>query len=279
MRTQLLQPIGERRMHPFLTKDAKKVYDKTIQKISTFFANQQTRIILDRFIHLDFDKKDTSFSDLATNLPQESHFLIQDKTKVNKLPYSVLVVTENEELYKKFQSMQLFAKLLTPESKLDFVTDYDILHVIDCYTHEYALAQFQNVLVYDNPDLVYPERHLKTLAQYAPSLQRLLEEIVSYDSQLATELQKCLELLELGNSFSVDSVKPKEICDSVNERIAAKLDSVHISASELLFFQNSKQMPATIQNIIHEELESCELPLNCFNIGLPLTLNMQVANC
>ena len=76
----LEQPVQITRPHPFITKDGRKVFDKTIKKINSYFTHPATTKILEKFISLKPDQKDYT---LLTQFPNEQpKFLKKTQTIV-----------------------------------------------------------------------------------------------------------------------------------------------------------------------------------------------------
>ena len=271
----LEQPVQITRPHPFITKDGRKVFDKTIKKINSYFTHPATTKILEKFISLKPDQKDYT---LLTQFPNEQpKFLKKTQTKI-ALPYSVLIVTENVEIYRELKKQQLLVQQIDSKSSLDFLQDYDIVHAIECDNTRYTLERAENVLFYDDITEVYAERHLKKITQYKESILGLNKDHFSTCQDEFTKLIELIALAENMQQQNITRINSDEICMHLNKEIEKRLATTSISATELLFQKENNKLPDAITQIVESVLETAELPAECFSQTIPLTINKDIFN-
>jgi DNA mismatch repair protein MutS2 len=279
MIAQLTYPIKSKRETPFVTKEAKAVYEKTLTKIESHFSHPQTKEILERFIHAqDKNLILQSITQITNSIDIQSHSsLFLSKRQLQKaLPYSVLIVTENEDLYEHFKKKQLLVQLIINQKNFDFLLDYDIVQAIDCSESSYMLRDYDHVLFYDDVRLVNPEQYLKKLYEYRESILQIREKQSVSIADCKVDLEQLLSVLDTYMSLSVQSLKIDEILGNINSHVEQKLTLTSLSAFELLAYQNKQTFPPIILDIVEDIISQSGIPVQCFTQTIPVDIHKDV---
>jgi hypothetical protein len=273
---ELTTPTKTKKELPFLTKEAKAIYDKTVQKIESYFSHPQTKEILQRFIHIQNTETKTKILTQLNTINTEfaNNPIFLTKKQITKaLPYAVIVMTENEEIYEQLKKSNILVQLISNKTNMDFILDYDIVQAIECDSCAYTLDKYDNILNYKDIELIHPESYLKKLNEYEESLTQLMQHFPQILAQNNTELQTTLNILKEYNGTTVTTIKADTILNEINTKIEQKLTLTSISAFELLHHKNKNSLPQVVTDIIEEILAETQIPAQCFTYTVPVEMH------
>lgn len=261
----------------FKTKDAKAVYSRVLNKISSNFIFKDTSSVLNFFPITTSQEAIMQRQEFFKSLPKGSeNSLLSGLTAPKptwKPKYSLIVVTENEKTLLKLKSLGCPTFFLVTQNEISSLEDYDIVQAIDCDDFSVLLESLPNVVFLDSLEEAYLERHLRLLSSWKENFSLLSsisnEEIIS----LVNDLSSLNPLLE----NKVFNAVTKEQVDSalikINEEVSSFLKSMTVSGEHLLAMLSNKGLPPNLSSAIKKSVESANLPSNLFILGIPIKID------
>lgn len=251
----------------FRTKEAQKVYTKTLKLIESYFTHPQTKEILHKFIAHKADYRE--ILEIAKQV-ESVQFLKRETQVKNPIPYSVYIVTENEEVYRELKKTHHLVELLTTNSQLDFLNDYDIIQAIDCDRFTYTLEQHDHVIFYEED--FYPEQYVKKLVNYEKSISQLEEADFPFAKDAIAKVKQLSNLIAEFKSIATTPLSADAILQSLNEKLEETLEKTSISASQLLFIHDGR-LPKQVKQIVEDIIAESGIPASCFQITVPIQID------
>ena len=266
----------------YKTKDAKEVHNSVLSNISKNFYFPETSNLFKFFSFtqsLDEIKKRQEFFSKVKE-PSVNGFLKDLRVpKPNwKPPYSVLVVTEDGDIYNELKELNCPVKILISEQDIRDLESSDIVQVVGCEDYLRVLEQLPQSVFLNSTDEVYLERYVSLLSGWKENIE------VLKGKNLGEEVGKLLEeiehLLPLCVNFKLEKLtfeKLNEKIEEMNDKVNEKIKSMSVSGNLLVSVLQGKELPKELKEIIQTEIKNSGINGNLFFETLPITLNQQEA--
>lgn len=295
MEKELLEYIVKNKLSPFVsgessyvsrdfckTRDAKSIYLKVMNKISTHFVFSSSSKLLDFFdFSDDFSKikfRQEFFSKIKS-LPKQDNSFLKKITlpKSSWRPrYEVVVVTENPETFNKLRALGCPSKLLLSETDLALLESCDVIQALDCDEFSAALSHLEQVVFIKSLDQAYLERYLEDLSGWKNNLLVLQQNLV--DSSLNNLVSELLDLLELTSEKEEEVLSldyAEEIVEKLNSTLFEHIKKLSISGEDLFQIIRKGVFPEEIKIIIREIVKSSPLSESFLNLNIPIELDRE----
>jgi DNA mismatch repair protein MutS2 len=262
----------------FKTKDAKSIYNKTLQTLSINFRFSETSNIWHFFelpCQIEEIKRRQEFFkyNLISN---KSDFL----SKLNspkpswKPSYGIIVVTENEEILTELKNQNIPVQYLISQYDVELLEDYDLVQVIDCENFTHMLEKLPQTIFLDSIDDIYLERFIIQLSAYKELILSLQENPTNDKiKEITDKLVPLLFFLENKKTKIITKEETELELEKINESVFKRMKEMTIKGEELMSMLSKKEFPKEVKEIIKQEIEISNLSENILNIELPLNLD------
>ncbi len=182
------------------TKDAKNIFNKTINKISEGFNFQSTKLIW-KFFPFTQDieeiKKRQEFFKLITATNTDFLKQINPPKKIWKPRYGIVVVTEDDKSFLELQKLNCPVKIISSEQDLTDLENYDIVQAVDCEDCKQVLETLPQSVFLDSVEEAYLERFLEQLSGWTNNLNILHQNNTNPAiSNIINQLSPLLEIIK-----------------------------------------------------------------------------------
>ncbi len=293
MKEELIQFIQENNLSPFnekrvflegnitfyRTRNAKQVHRRVISKLSEGFVFPDTSNLFDFFKfstsseeikkRQDFFKRIKDFGVINNSFLKE----LKKPLKTWTPEYSIIVVTENYEVFEKLRQNNCPVQMIVSESDIYPLKDYDIVQIFDCPEHQFALENLPNSVLINSIDDAYLERYLEELSAWKQNLFELADKNIGKEGKaLVKELNSLLSLLEYNDSILTKDFIEKKV-EEINEKVSMKLRELTIKGESLVHMIEKGELPEELKKITMNAINESSLPINVLNIGIPVTID------
>jgi dsDNA-specific endonuclease/ATPase MutS2 len=293
MKQEILQFIRENNLSPFnqsktqlkqkysiyKTTDAKRIHNRTLQKISENFIFPETSNILHFFKFTndvtEIKKRQLFFSNLQ-KIQLENSFLQELKKPKNwwKPRYDVIVVTEDAETYNKLKKMNCPVQMLISEQDTVLLEEKDVVQVINCPEFQIALESLPQAVFYKEIEEIYLERYLEEFSGHINNLEIINKNpTIKTLKELTEELFPLIQLTKDGESNSIDPDELESKIITANQKIEEKIKQLTLSGSSLIQILSKGDLPRELKQTIEETIEELKIPRQVLEIGIPLKLD------
>lgn len=264
-------PLPINHKTPFYTKDAKKIYVKTCNKISSYFIFPQTKSMLGLLSQNTIEENVKFFSESISN-----NFLKEiSEPKGNwQLPYELVIVTEDPKTYSKISKLGVTCELLTDEYQLSGIERYEIIRAIDCDRFQDKLYQLDQCEFIETIDQVFPEKNLKILSAWLDNLKIINKHISNSSVSKLVELESILDFKK--DRIDSDSLELK-IRDA-NTKLMNSISSSMFSGADMISMVQEGKLPDDLRSKIKVICEDLEIPIDFVTQKIPLELDMDSVN-
>jgi dsDNA-specific endonuclease/ATPase MutS2 len=293
MKQEILQFIRENNLSPFnqsktqlkqkysiyKTTDAKRIHNRTLQKISENFIFPETSNIFNFFKFTndvtEIKKRQLFFSNLQ-KIQLENSFLQELKKPKNwwKPRYDVIVVTEDAETYNKLKKMNCPVQMLISEQDTVLLEEKDVVQVINCPEFQIALESLPQAVFYKEIEEIYLERYLEEFSGHINNLEIINKNpTIKTLKELTEELFPLIQLTKDGESNSIDPDELESKIITANQKIEEKIKQLTLSGSSLIQILSKGDLPRELKQTIEETIEELKIPRQVLEIGIPLKLD------
>lgn len=263
----------------FKTVDAKTIYNKVISKISQNFSFAETNNLFQYFgftENIQEIKRRQEFFRSVFSLGVGNNSFLKEL----RIPrgtwrpkYETLVVTENEETFIQLQKLSCPVKYITCYEDLQGLETCDVIQVVDCENLSRALESLPQTVFLNSLDEVYLERYIEILSGWKDNLLILEKnETNSEIKKIVGEIIPLLGFLEKKDMRNISKEYVEQIIGGVNENILEEVKKMTLTGSSLVEIL-SRKLPVELNEMIEKELKKTNLPLEIFNISIPITLD------
>src|SRR3989344_8462739 len=253
----------------FKTKDAKTIYNKTINTIQDKFNFRDTSNILDYFSYSniqDIQKKQEFFRKLNSYNCDNSFLRNLKEPKPFWNPdYGIVVVTEEDSTFKTLKELGCAVKFIVNEQDVLELERYDIVQVLNCDNLCLALERLPQTVFLNSVDEAYLERHVRVLSGWKNNLEILNS--INLDEGLKSlvgELNYLSYLFSKENKDQISREKAEDALGSIKEEISKKVSELNISGNSLLEVLNRGVLPKELNDIVNVSIKKSDLPENLF---------------
>ncbi|NTV23155.1 MAG: hypothetical protein HGA85_02135 [Nanoarchaeota archaeon] len=264
----------------FRTKDAKNVQARVINSLSKGFVFPGTRKIWEH-LTIPPENKEKVFSrqGLFSGAHKDSRVFLRQIKKPKptwKQPYSLLLVTEDQDAYNRLKGFSAPSKFIASEEDLRELADYDIVQAVSCEQFENALASMQNVIVLNSADDAYMEQYLSEISGWKENIQ-IIERIESAwfkkeFEKLNHDIGSLFLLLEIENIALSETLVEKRLEDA-NKRLLERLSKLTLSGENIYHLLSGKAYPQEVRQILSEEISRCNLPQGVLVHEIPIKID------
>lgn len=291
MKKELLSFISENNLSPFAkekttirrkdesifkTKEAKQVFSRVIEKISSGFCFKETDNLWNRFPFTQSAEEIKERQEYFKSLKQAENSILKQLTVPKttwKPKYSIIVATSDEKSFSELQKLNCPVQFIISEQDIQGLQNEDIIQAVDCDDFSYLLEQLPQSVFLDSVDDAYLERYLEQLSGWRANFELLKNCENEEISKLVSEL---LPLLELINNKEKEKLRRENIeimLEKINSEIAQEISKLNISGSVLMSMLSKNKMPIEIENIINRAIKSSNLQENIFTSSIPVLID------
>ena len=264
----------------FKTKDARQVYNRTINKLSENFQFSDTSNLWSFFSfteNIEEIKKRQDF--FRTIQKADNQFLKQLKTPKQcwKPKYGILVVTEDETTLTELKKLNCPVQFLNSQYDVEGLDSYDIVQVMDCEQFLPFLEQLPQSIFLNSLDEVYLERYLEQLSAWKENIEILRNNETSTEIfSIISELLPLLKLTEESSSKIISRNEVEAEIENINQEIEVKLKEMSISGMSLFSMLSKGKLPPELEKIINDSIKKTNLPMEIFSQNIPVAIDEQV---
>ena len=313
MRKEIIQFIVENGLSPFnnyktsvknnsanfyKTTDAKSVHNKVLANISEKFRFPDASSLLQYFnftnnLH-DIKNRQEYFSKLV-NVDRSFLSSIKHPKSTWKPSYSVIVVTEDDQVFLKLREFGCPAKLLISERDVMELQVYDVVQVINCEQYGSALEELQQAVFLKNMQEAYLERYVTQLSSWI----EIIDTIKTADSRflsaqdseaknldilkdkqitenLKQTIDKVIPLLRLARREKkeiLDVRKVEEVCEKMNSYLEEEMKNLTISGSVLMNALARGTIPDELKKIVQKLIKNSGFNEEIFIEKVPIEID------
>ena len=313
MRKEIIQFIVENGLSPFnnyktsvkgnsgsfyKTTDAKAVHNKVLANISEKFRFPDASSLLQYFnftnnLH-DIKNRQEYFSKLV-NVDRSFLSSIKHPKSTWKPSYSVIVVTEDDQVFLKLREFGCPAKLLISERDVMELQVYDVVQVINCEQYGSALEELQQAVFLKNMQEAYLERYVTQLSSWI----EIIDTIKTADSRflsaqdseaknldilkdkqitenLKQTIDKVIPLLRLARREKkeiLDVRKVEEVCEKMNSYLEEEMKNLTISGSVLMNALARGTIPDELKKIVQKLIKNSGFNEEIFIEKVPIEID------
>lgn|SRR3989344_1224883 len=243
----------------FKTSDGRVVYRKVLERLSRDFRFSVSRRLWEYFTFCGMDeiKKRQQFFSWVGEQGFSGKILEGMKldTGVWRVPYSFVVVTEDESYFSRLKELGCPVSFLVNESDVSRLDDYEVVQCIGCDSYSLLLERLPQAVFLDSLDDVYLERFVQQLSRWSSIIGVLKGIALPGEMQgVVDSLSSLLSLTRL--SFSSQSEEElASAVERINQRLSVRLADVQVSGSALVQLMQGGALPVEIKTAIREEIE------------------------
>ena len=261
----------------FKTKDAKTIYNKTINTIQDKFNFRDTSNILDYFSYSniqDIQKKQEFFRKLNSYNCDNSFLRNLKEPKPFWNPdYGIIVVTETGSTFTKLKALSCNVKFIVNEQDVLELERYDIVQVLDCDSFSLALERLPQTIFLNSSEEAYLERHVRTLSGWKNNLELLSSAEIEDLRFLVEELKSLFYLFDKENKDKISIERVEDALELVKEEVSNKVSELNISGNSLLEVLNKGVLPKELSDIINTSIKRTNIPENLFIKSIPVRID------
>ncbi|MEM4396648.1 MAG: AAA family ATPase [Candidatus Woesearchaeota archaeon] len=263
-----------RRINPLKTEDAKKLYQRMLTILKSFFQTNYSKNKFHLFYftdNIDELKRRHEFIQECLNLELDD-FKIKEIKLPNLAVKNVAFITTDYEKYKQLIEKYKNFPIFYVESNQDLIIAKDYVQI---RTDSYEIANLLNNAVFSEEP--FPEYHINRLLY-------ILEELKSIKPYLSEKLVIKISKLE---EFNFNFINLRSLIrtklDEINKNILQRIKQEQFDGTELLNVISSGTSDK-IKKYLYEEIEVLEkelkdkqinINLSFIELKLPLTINEQ----
>ena len=292
MRKEIIQFIVENGLSPFnnyktsvknnsanfyKTTDAKSVHNKVLANISEKFRFPDASSLLQYFnftnnLH-DIKNRQEYFSKLV-NVDRSFLSSIKHPKSTWKPSYSVIVVTEDDQVFLKLREFGCPAKLLISERDVMELQVYDVVQVINCEQYGSALEELQQAVFLKNMQEAYLERYVTQLSSWIEIIDILKDKQIT--ENLKQTIDKVIPLLRLARREKkeiLDVRKVEEVCEKMNSYLEEEMKNLTISGSVLMNALARGTIPDELKKIVQKLIKNSGFNEEIFIEKVPIEID------
>lgn len=276
-------PIKTESENIFKTRDGKSVYNKVLNKISSYFCFSDTSNLFNCFPFCeDFNKimeRQDFFKKIPKNIRNDFLEDLKKPKPVWKPKYGIVAVTDDEDTFKDLKNLDIPVKFLLNENDISELESYDIVQVVNLEQFGIALEQLPQSVFLDSIEDVYLERYLEILSGWYDNFKILENSSILNEEiiRIIFELKPLLELINLGKKEKISRERIEEAVSGINENIFENLKSFNITGESLFNMLSENKLPKEIEKIINDSIKNAErgtnIPEHLFSFGIPVKIN------
>jgi hypothetical protein len=247
------------------TKDAKAVYTRVLNQVSSHFTFTQTEYLLSLF---GFTQKESeiikrqNFS--ASLVAKDRSFLksLRNPRKTWKPKYDIIAVTEDEATLVKLKELGCPSLFLVSEQDCLDLERYDVVQVINCDQFQLLLERLPQSIFLNSLDDVYLERYLEEISGWKENYEVLKNQEHQLSEPLRMLLQRVsdvLSLLDEGKQSRVSEAQVECVVEEINEKISTQIKAMTISGEGLLKMLGEGKMPPAILDVVRKAIDESGL--------------------
>ena len=282
----------------YKTTDAKAVHNKVLANISEKFRFPDASSLLQYFNFTnnvnDIKNRQEYFSKLA-NVDRSFLSSIKHPKSTWKPSYSVIVVTEDDQVFLKLREFGCPAKLLISERDVMELQVYDVVQVINCEQYGSALEELQQAVFLKNMQEAYLERYVTQLSSWI----EIIDTIKTADSRflsaqdseaknldilkdkqitenLKQTIDKVIPLLRLARREKkeiLDVRKVEEVCEKMNSYLEEEMKNLTISGSVLMNALARGTIPDELKKIVQKLIKNSGFNEEIFIEKVPIEID------
>lgn len=250
---------------PLHTREARAVYTKTLNKLQSYMYFQGSISLVE-----NLPKEITK--ELA-NIQLDNSILNQFEIKESwKLPYDLLLITENEDVYKQGKKRGWPIELIH-EHMLQDLDSYDIIRAFDTPNCESHLDDLEQCYFVNSPAELYPEEQLVTISKWEKVLNLLTHTPFPEVTEAVANLQLVTPLLSPAQTFSYDSDELSLQLPSIQKLFTEKVKASTLSGADVIAMMSNQTFPEELNQILKSICDEKQFPYEVIQKTFPLTLN------
>lgn len=260
----------------FKTKDARVVFDKTIEKISFNFEFKETENLWNAFPFTsdleDIEKRQEFFKKLEKKNSQFLHTLATPRNWW-KPRYGIMVVTEDEDSFSQLQKLNVPVQFISSLSDVQELGIYDIIQAVNCDESRLMLEKLPQSVFLDSVDEVYLERYVEILSGWQKNLEILRNSETSDKiKSLVSEIYPLLRFVE-NKASGFTLADAEDSLEKINISISDGIKNLSVNGNELLEIMSQGKLPGEMQRMVDAEIVKTGLPVGIFKSGIPVSLD------
>lgn len=253
---------------PYKTKDGRKVFRKTIDTLASLFNLPQTKSILGLLLLENKENNKEIISNISKNhIPIN---LAEPKSSW-RLPYEVIIVTEDETTYSKLKNKNIPCQILYSEFDVHGLERYDLVRVIKCEKYSNALEDLNQSEFFNSIENIYPESNLLLLSKWKNNLyENQCEIFEELHSKISSILQ--IDLVLASEKLKKEDVETKIY--NINKKISSNMETMSFTGHDLIKVANDA-LPENLKNMIFEELNKEKIKRSLILEKIPLEIDYE----
>ena len=261
----------------YKTSDAKKIYNKVIEKLSRDFIFKETDNLWNYFDFFDNFEVIKERQKFFKSLEKRDNSYLRRLKKPRQTwdpKYDVVVITEDENTFVELQKLNCPVQLIVNDNDLSGLEKYDLIQVIDCEMYGSVLERLPQCIFIDDISNIYLERYLEELSCFSENYDILLKNNVSSDiKEILEKLKPLFDLIDIKINKSLTIEGVENIVEDINEKINSKIKDMTISGESLIKILGEGKMPESFEKIIKEALDESGLNREIFVFKIPVEID------
>ncbi|MBI2573404.1 hypothetical protein HYV86_06070 [Candidatus Woesearchaeota archaeon] len=259
----------------FKTREAKNIHQRVLSHLAQKFQFNTTSQLLDLFNTLpnNLEQRQAFFKQL-----QDQPFLSLPQLSFSpttwKPSYSLIIATEDENLYLSYLKQKFPVTLLRTPHDLADIKEYDLVYATNCERYESMLEECPNVLFVDEEE-VYLERYLVMLASYSTIITTLKNYNSPTPLAFITPLSEFLDLLTSPSKKKLTRDDILQKLEEINRGVSSSLATMTVRGDALYTLFSTEKLPKDILEIVAKNITQSGLPATLFTQTIPIKVDDQ----
>ena len=263
----------------FKTRDAKKIHQKVLTKISSKFIFKETSNIWEFFNFTEEISEIIKRQEFFKTLSKKNGSFLEELENPRqkwKPRYDIIAVTEDESTFIQLNKLGCTTQLLVSENDVVDLERYDIVQVVDCEDFRILLERLPQTVFLDSLENVYLERYLEILSGWKDNFSILKKSEPSQEiKKILESLNPLFDLLENKEGKIISETEVEKILEEINEKISEKVKEMTISGEWVLKMFGEGKMPPEILDIVQNSIQESNFGEHIFNLQIPVTIDYQ----
>lgn len=259
----------------FKTRDAKKIHNKVLSKISQEFVFPETANLFNALPFTTDAQEIQKRQEFFKSIQESSKTILQNLKTPRpfwKPKYDLIAVTENEQTYLRLNELGCATQLLVSQNDVAELERYDLVQVIDCDAFQTILERLPQAIFINEIEDVYLERYLEKLSAWKENLEIIDENFGEEINQIKKEISPSLDLIN-NKAKIVTREEVDLVLEKINEKVSEKIKQTTISGDSLLKILGEGKIPQNLYSLIEETIKAHDLPQHIFDIKIPVAID------
>lgn len=259
----------------FKTSDARAVYTKVLQYLSSEFQFADTASLWQYFYASDdpkeIERRQIFFSTISESIPREVLASIVPPRQTWKPAYSVIVITEDESIFLALKQLACPVQFIIGEDDIRGLESYDLVQVIGCEQFQGILERLPQSVFLRTLDDAYLERYLEQLSGWRETIERIVACNPPREIQeIIDPLLPLLPLLDQTTRATLTHTSAQETLEHMNASLGVELKQVTIAGDTLVTLLSRESLPKELQHVVNRVITSSGLPPHLLVPTIPL---------